>query len=323
MGKIDKKDRILLYELSRNCRQSYSALAKKAGVSKQMVHYRVSRLIRLKILRETLLTIDVGKLGYQNFAVYFQWNDRQHEKRFIRELVDCPFTRYASDGTGKINFVVTFNARNPMEFQKMWDELLSKYEGAAKIYSVQVITEYHGFESCAIIGKKSPDPEGPCLISGDKRVAVDGLDKRILEILSDDARAPLVHIAREAGASPETVKGRIRRMEEEGLIHSYQWLYDLKAVGLRWYEVPLSLTDMTKESWDAIYRYCESNPKIVFFVRSIGKFETMVLFEVGDDSEFDAEINRLHSLFSKNIRDFDIMKVENIYKFRFIGGPIP
>lgn len=321
MEKIDKKDRILLYELSNNCRQSYSALAKKAGISKQMAHYRVKRLARLKILRETLLTIDVGKLGYQNYAVYFQWNDRQHEKRFIEELLDCPSIRYASDGTGKINFVVTFNARNPMEFQKMWDGILSKYEGAIKIYSTQVITEYRGFESCSIIEKQDPDRRGTCLISGEKRVSIDDLDTRILKILCDDARAPLTYIASETGSSPDTVRGRIKRMEDEGLIQAYQWLYDIRAVGLRWYEIPISLTDMTKETWESLYGYCESNPRIALYVRSIGKFEIMILFEVKDDSEFDSEMNRLQKLFSKNIRDFEIMKVDNVHKFRFIQDP--
>jgi len=321
MEKIDKKDRILLYELSNNCRQSYSALAKKAGISKQMAHYRVNRLIRLKILGETLLTLDVGKLGYQNYAVYFQWNNRTHEKRFIEELLDCPSIRYASDGIGKINFVVTFNARSPMEFQKMWDDILSKYEDAIKIYSIQAITEYRGFESCMIIGKQNRDPAGSCLITGERRVSIDDLDRRILKVLCDDARASLVEIASETGSSPDTVRGRIKRMEEDGLIQAYQWRYDLKAVGLRWYEVPISLANMTKEAWGSLYSYCASNPRIVLYVRSIGKFEIMILFEVGGDSEFDSEIDRLHEFFWKNIRDFEIMKVDKIYKFRFLHDP--
>jgi len=78
---------------------------------------------------------------------------------------------------------------------------------------------------------------------------------------------------------------------------------------------------MTKETWESLYGYCRSNPRIALYARSIGKFEIMVLFEVEDDSAFDSEINKLHERFSKNIRDFDIMKVDNIYKFRFIHDP--
>jgi Lrp/AsnC family transcriptional regulator, leucine-responsive regulatory protein len=321
MEKIDKRDRILLYELSKNCRQSYSTLAKKAGISKQMVHYRVNRLIKLKILRETLLTVDVGKLGYLNYVIYFQWNSRQREKELIAELLKNTSIRYASDGTGKINFVVTFNARSPMEFQRMWDSILSRYAGAIRVYSIQAITEYRGFESSAIVGGEEREAEGSCLITGEKRVSVDELDKRILKVLCDNARAPLADIASKARSSPDTVRGRMRRMEDEGLIQAYQWMYDLRAVGLRWYEVPVSLADMTKEAWDSLYGYCRSNPRIILFVRSIGKFDLMVLFEVGDDAEFDSEIKMLHERFSKNIRDFDIMKVENIYKFRFLDDP--
>ncbi len=320
MEKIDKKDRILLHELSKNCRQSYAVLARKAGVSKQMAHYRTQRLIRLKILKDTLLTIDVGKLGYQNYAVYFQWGNHRLQKEFINELLGCNSIRYAADGSGKINFVVTFNAKNPMEFQRMWDAIVSKYEDLIRVYSIQVITQYYGFESCSIIGKPNTKTRESRLISDESRVLIDDHDKKILTILTEDARASLVSIANNTGLSPDTVKHRIKRMEDEGLIQGYGWLYDLKAVGLRWYEIPLSLSNMTKETWDSLYNYCKSNPSIILFVRSIGKFEIMVLFEVKDDAEFDAELTKLFNLYSKNIRDFEIMKVDEIYKFRFIHG---
>jgi len=318
MEKIDKKDRILLHELSKNCRQSYAALARKAGVSKQMAHYRIKRLIRLKILKDTLLTIDVGKLGYQNYAVYFQWGNRKMEQEFIGELLACNSIRYAADGSGKINFVVTFNAKNPMEFQKMWDGIVSKYEGVIRVYSIQVITEYHGFESCAISGNQNTKTKESCLVSGESRVVIDGPDKKILKVLTEDARASIVSIANNTGLSPDTVKSRTKRMEDEGLIQGYGWIYDLKAVGLRWYEIPLSLSNMTRETWDSLCNYCRSNPNIILFVRSIGKFEIMILFEVKDDAEFDVELTKLFNLYSKNIRDFEIMKVDNIYKFQFL-----
>ncbi|MBU0527576.1 AsnC family transcriptional regulator [Candidatus Micrarchaeota archaeon] len=321
MEKIDKKDRILLYELSKNCRQSYGVLAKKASISKQMAHYRIKRLIRLKVLRDTILTVDVGKLGYQNYVVYFQWGNRQLEKEFINEILNHHSVRYAAGGSGKINFVVTFNAKNPMEFQKMWDDILSKYEGVIRVCSIQVITEYHGFESSSIIGKQNTENTGPYLISGETRVRIDDYDKKILMVLTEDARASLLSIASSTVLSPDTVKNRIKRMETEGLIQGYGWLYDLKAVGLRWYEIPLSLINMTGQTWRSLYNYCRSNLNIVLFVRSIGKFEIMILFEVKDDAEFDVELTKLFNLYSKNIRDFEIMKVDEIYKFRFLHDP--
>ncbi len=322
MIKIDRKDRILLYELMRNCRQSYRQLAKKTGISKQMVHYRISRLAKLKILKDTILRLDVGRLGYQNYFVYFQWEDRELENDMVSDILKHPSLRYAAEGSGKIGFIVTFLANDPMEFQRIWDGLTSKYGDAIRSQSTLVITEYHSFSRSALIGERT-DNYTASLLSGKERIKTDDTDLRILNVLLRNARLPWTTIAEESGLSVETVKSRIKRMERDGLIQGYGWLYDNEALGLKWYECPLSLTNMGQDTWKLLFGYCKSNPNIAYFVRTIGKYEAVILFEVKDDNEFDKELQKLHRKFSRHIHDFEIIKIVKEYKFRYANLPSP
>ena len=41
MEKVDIKDKQILYNLNKDCRQSNSSLAKKMGTSKEVVAYRI------------------------------------------------------------------------------------------------------------------------------------------------------------------------------------------------------------------------------------------------------------------------------------------
>ncbi|MDN5357324.1 MAG: Lrp/AsnC family transcriptional regulator [Candidatus Methanomethylophilaceae archaeon] len=50
---------------------------------------------------------------------------------------------------------------------------------------------------------------------------VDNLDKRIIEMLKKDSRCPFVEIASLLGVSEGTIRSRVHRMTEEGLIRGF------------------------------------------------------------------------------------------------------
>ena len=52
-------------------------------------------------------------------------------------------------------------------------------------------------------------------------LAVDSLDRSILAVLRESARAPLVEIAKKVGVTERTVRTRMKRMEEEGVVRGY------------------------------------------------------------------------------------------------------
>ena len=52
-------------------------------------------------------------------------------------------------------------------------------------------------------------------------VGVDSLDRSILAVLRDSARAPFVEIASKVGVTERTVRTRMKRLEEEGVVRGY------------------------------------------------------------------------------------------------------
>ena len=50
---------------------------------------------------------------------------------------------------------------------------------------------------------------------------IDNLDKSILEIMKKDSRCPYVEIADKLGVSEGTVRSRVHRMTEEGIIRGF------------------------------------------------------------------------------------------------------
>jgi len=63
------------------------------------------------------------------------------------------------------------------------------------------------------------------------RVELDQVDRKILKMLSDDARRSLRDIAKELGLSPATVHNRVKRLMEMGVIKGFSPIIDYSKLG--------------------------------------------------------------------------------------------
>jgi Lrp/AsnC family leucine-responsive transcriptional regulator len=61
---------------------------------------------------------------------------------------------------------------------------------------------------------------------------LDGVNRRLLEELQDDARLTLVELGRRVGLSAPAVAERLQRLEGEGVITGYRAMVDPRAAGL-------------------------------------------------------------------------------------------
>ena len=62
-------------------------------------------------------------------------------------------------------------------------------------------------------------------------VTIDGVDKEILRFLMEDARKPILEIARKIGISGAAIHQRLRKMEQNGLIAGSKFVINPKVLG--------------------------------------------------------------------------------------------
>src|SRR5215212_7243124 len=72
---------------------------------------------------------------------------------------------------------------------------------------------------------------------------IDSTDKKILNILQENARTPNTEIARRVGLVPSAILERIRKLEERGVIQGYGVRLDGRALGLSLLAFVLVRTD--------------------------------------------------------------------------------
>lgn len=65
----------------------------------------------------------------------------------------------------------------------------------------------------------------------DEKVSIDGIDKIILNYLMEDARKPILEIARKIGISGAAIHQRLRKLEKAGLIEGTKLIINPRILG--------------------------------------------------------------------------------------------
>jgi len=64
-----------------------------------------------------------------------------------------------------------------------------------------------------------------------KSIFIDGIDKKILRALMEDARTPILEIARQVGISGAAIHQRLRKLEKSGLISGSKFVINPRVLG--------------------------------------------------------------------------------------------
>ena len=64
-----------------------------------------------------------------------------------------------------------------------------------------------------------------------QNIFIDGIDKKILRALMNDARTPVLEIARQVGISGAAIHQRLRKLEKSGLISGSKFIINPKVLG--------------------------------------------------------------------------------------------
>jgi len=108
-----------------------------------------------------------------------------------------------------------------------------------------------------------------------EELELDELDRKILTLLSEDSRRSYREIAKHLGVSHATVSGRIRRLEEEGVIKGYTVILDPEVMNL--YPLCLRISAGPRADPLEIGREVASLEKVHVVLRVSGDCELLAL----------------------------------------------
>ena len=312
--RLDAKDQRILSALSENARQSLSSIGRKVGLSEEVVNYRLRGLIKNQIIVQFRTEIDVARLGYKWYRLYLRLEgaDSEKEQEIFNYLVNSSGAYWTAICEGKYNLIFRFVAKDEIGLNEVLNDLSIRFSPYIKWRDLTLPIEAHYYASeSGAYGRGGPKYEPP---SRKAPVEVDEKDLKLLGGLAEESRAATTKLAGELGLTPNAVKYRMKRLENEGVIKGYQVVSDRSKLGMYHYKILLHFQKTDEVKVKKFVRHCESLPNLLFLTRSIGAWDMDVDFDFGNTIDAHNSILNLTGKFRDLIKGYEVLP---LFKARY------
>lgn len=318
--KLDLKDKKILYELDINARQSYSEIGKKVGLSKEVVNYRVKRLLNEGLIKSFFTIIDTFKLGYLSFRIFLKFQNTTIDKEneiieYLKKQNNVGWI-VSVKGNWDLNFVVW--QKSVYEFEEFFDNLINKYKFYINKHWISIITKLYHYRRAYLLDDKKEDFSEYIIVGGSIKSKIDNIDLKILHILAVNSRLGSLEIASKIKETEKIVRDRIKKLIKEKVILGFRALLDLNLLGYEYYKLHLILNECDKENIRNLLAFAHYHPNITYYTKTIGGADFELDIQIKDHKEFYKLIKDLRNKFSNIIKDFEFMQYDQEYKLIYL-----
>jgi DNA-binding Lrp family transcriptional regulator len=314
--KLDLKDRKLLTILDENSAYTNSQIAKKIGLSKPAVEYRIQRLLKEKAIFNFYTTIDFTKLGYSQYKIYFKFQNitLEDEKRITDYWIKNKNSVWLAQIRGKWDLAVSIIAKSNFELGEILNKFLVHYSKFILEKDI-LLTEYSPIYPREYLNQTAP----PEFIYGkpSQFYELDETDVKILKEISNNTRINIIDLAEKTKLTRDIINYRLKKLEKNKIIVKYGCYPNLQNIGINHYKIILRTKNFNSENEKALQSYIANHKKATQLLKLIGSWDWEIEFETENEDELYNILTDLRKKFSEVIRDFDILRITQTFKYNY------
>ena len=316
MVKLDKNDWKILYELNQNARQTTSAIAKKIGLSTQLVDYRIKRLEKNSTIKSYLTFIDNTKIGYLNFKIYLklQHIDEQKINEIIHHLKQNPYILMLSLCDGPWDLFIGIWGKNLFHAINIFEKINKKYSYYFHKKSIIINTKCYWLTRKFLAPQDYPTKTYE-QIWGGKPInnKTDTLDRQILSILSQNARITNTEIARKLHILREVVSYRIKNYHKKNILYGSTIVLNIEQLHIQEYKLLIKTQSLTPTIKNKLLILLKKHPYVSHIFFCIGEWDLEIYIETPSIEINHELIRQLRYQFGDVIRDLEVIRYYKNY----------
>lgn len=314
--KLDLKDKKILTLLDEDARLSNSQIARKVGLSKPAVEYRLKRFEQNKVVFSYYAVVDFTKLGYSQYKIYFKFQDAtlDDEQKIIDFWNKDKSSIWVAQIRGQWDLAVSILAKSNFEFGKVLGRFMNQYSKFILEKDV-LLTEYSPIYAREYLAETKPSEFVYGIPS--KIYELDEADIKILRELSNNARVNIVDLAEKTGLTRDVINYRLKKLIAEKIIVQYRCYLNLQNLGINHYKVILRMKNFNEQAEKSIKQYIAQHKKATQFLKLIGSWDLEIEFETENEDELYRILTDVRKKFSDTIKDFDILRITETYKLNY------
>jgi Lrp/AsnC family transcriptional regulator, leucine-responsive regulatory protein len=306
--KIDNLDKKILYILDQNSRQSASEIAKKCRVHKNVVNFRINRLVKSGIIRQFVAMVSPSVLGLTPYKFYFQLqNFTEERQKEIFEFIKNLPTYWSAKVSGRWDLIIGVLIKNSSELKEIKNRILDYFGEDIINKNISLLVEAPHFYRNYLIEKQ--DYSIKYWMGNVKAEKIDELDSKILRIFADNCRTPIIEIAEKTGVTPKTIISHIKSLEKKKIIYDYRISLNLDKLGLKFFKCFISLKKSNKEEIKKFIQYCANHKNIIHLIECVGEWDLEPEFEIESSEKFQESLIEIRNKFNHIIKTVETIEV--------------
>lgn len=316
---IDNKDKKILYELEYNSRKPLSKIGQAVKLPKQVVSYRIRKLIDNRVIRSFHTVVDLHRLGHFVYRIYLRFQNvtPKNEDGILQKLANWKNVVWMITTTGRWDAEVVFAARNNIHFSVLLLEIKKEIGNFIKDYQVSFsVVNYH-FKRKYLVEKEEEEKIIPRYGFEPPVEKIDETDWRILKYISTNGNASYIEIGNKIGLSYNGVKKRILQLEKRGIIQAYRTLLDIHKLGKQHYKALISLSQFDEIIEKKIISFCTMEPSVVYLIECTGNWDIELEAECSTELEFREMLVRFRNMFKEYVKDYEILHTSQELKLDY------
>ena len=238
------------------------------------------------------------------FKVYLQLENIPKEReRFYKYLKDQKNIYWVCISDGVFDCVFAILSKSIVEYYEQINKILSEFKKLIIRKVLGIMVDTRQYNKRFFTG----DKDGKFVIFGGDVVnnEVDELDYNILNILANDARIPLTELAKKVNSTIEIVRGKIKKMEEKGIIIGYRIAVNLNKLGLEFFKAIIYFKSLSSEEEMELFEWMRTNPCSLYYIRSLAPWEAELEFVVENYQHFNQIMNELRKRFPNVVKNHE------------------
>ncbi len=315
--KLDLKNKKILEHLDLNSRQSNSQIARKVGLSKDSVGYRIKNLEKNKIILGYYSLLNITKMGYITYKLMltFQNTTSKIEKDIIGYLKENKNVGWLVSCDGCYNLMIVSWVKNAIIFDTFFKKFLKKYSKYIKERDIIVITENHACRKAYLYNKKRDETQDT-YYKGEPEHDLKETDLKIIKFLANNSKIQLYKISKSIKLTAEGIAHRIKQLQKRDIIQAFRPIINTPLLKYQYYNILIRLKKFN--NINKIFNFFKQQPNIIYFVKYLGNYDIGIDLEVKDANELRKIIKKIKNIFSEDIESYNSILIYQEHKLSYL-----
>ena len=310
---LSPKDVLILQRLLEDGRASSSQISKEIDLGREIVHYRIKRLIKENLIVKFIPKLDSSKIEYQEYTIFLKLNleDNISKEIFVKNKIGNKYLLWIIKSQSKWDLIVRLFAKGMDEFKVKLNEILNIFsEILTTYYTIITSDEITSKEANPSFDKFTTEKKDFKDIKKEVPINIDEKDRKIIHLLLQDARIQYKKIGNQLKLSSDTIKYRIEKMKKQNILQKIVPVFNYNKLGFLQCAGIIRISYLKEREEKILEVFLKENSQVIRAIKSLSEEEYFLHLAFKSTKEKAQFRQQVKQILEEKIISFDIYDLD-------------